>query len=95
MYKIRYFQEPNCEVWNCCWIKNNCCASGSEDTQLKIWDLRSDCQKPIQLNKSHESGIVFLEQFAANQIISGSYDESIRIFDLRNINDPLDSVKVC
>lgn len=69
-------------------------ASGSEDAQLKVWDLRTDCQQPTQLNKSHESGILFLKQFETNQILSGSYDETIRVFDLRKFNEPFDQIKV-
>ncbi|KAL3095888.1 hypothetical protein niasHS_005647 [Heterodera schachtii] len=97
------------EVWSCCWTDNGqCCASGGEDALLKIWDIRCPTNGPnsAQLkNRSHSAGVIFLassdsirknfdEPTAPNLLLSGSYDDHLRAFDLRQFNRPLSEIKL-
>uniref|UniRef100_A0A915DL83 methylated diphthine methylhydrolase n=1 Tax=Ditylenchus dipsaci TaxID=166011 RepID=A0A915DL83_9BILA len=93
------YTEAACEVWTCCWIDGDqqVCASGAEDCQLKVWDIRSDCSTPVQTNsKTHSSGVTFVKNSVCNShhLITGSYDEYLRIFDTRNIKNPLKEIKL-
>lgn len=60
-------------------------ASGSDDCALKIWDTRTN-SLVIQNTKSHYMGTTCLEFVSDNEILSGSYDDRIRRFDLRNFS---------
>ncbi|VDK63516.1 unnamed protein product [Onchocerca ochengi] len=78
-----YTYEP-CEVWTTIWLDTNCVLSGGEDNLLKLWDLRSDTKQPINVNKTHQCGVISLHRENSKYIISGSYDDHIRRIDLRN-----------
>ncbi|KAI1726941.1 diphthine methyltransferase [Ditylenchus destructor] len=96
------YMQAECEVWNCCWLCDNnpnLCASGADDGVLKVWDVRdfsTHKNQPHMLNKSHNSGVTFVRQLPgdANFLITGSYDDCMRIFDLRNISSPVNELKV-
>ncbi|OZC08474.1 hypothetical protein X798_04535, partial [Onchocerca flexuosa] len=78
-----YTNEP-CEVWTTIWLDTNCVLSGGEDNLLKLWDLRLDTKQPINVNKTHQCGVISLHRENSKYIISGSYDDHIRRIDLRN-----------
>lgn len=73
----------------------NTVASGAEDSLLKIWDIRTD-SKSQNLNKSHGNGIVFVNASEKNEnvLLTGSYDEYLRAFDIRNFSEPVMEHKV-
>lgn len=51
-----------------------------------MYDLRTDCQPTgIFKNKTHEAGVTSLLSFQENFLITGSYDEKVRIFDTRKL----------
>jgi WD40 repeat protein len=81
-------------AWSCEFLNDNLVASGGDDNLLKIWDLRDGGQRPIQLNKSHSGGVVRLIKLN-EQLCTGSYDEKLRFFDLRSLNEPSTCVEVC
>lgn len=86
--RLNYTKEP-CEVWCATWLNDiNYIASGGEDALLKLWDVRCSCQ-PVACNSSHESGVVFVRKEDDNYLITGSYDENIRRFDVRKLEKPL------
>ncbi|KAF7632754.1 hypothetical protein Mgra_00007816 [Meloidogyne graminicola] len=68
-------------------VKQTACATGAEDGILKIWDLRCS------------SGYLFISipQILGNVLnhsaVSGSYDDHFRLFDWRNFNKPLSTLK--
>ncbi|KAK0416054.1 hypothetical protein QR680_012269 [Steinernema hermaphroditum] len=90
-HKLPYTNEP-CEVWSSCWLDDNRICSGAEDGIMKLWDLRST-EKPIAVNKNFEAGVVFIEQFGS-EILTGSYDEHLRVFDERKLSEPLRESKL-
>jgi diphthamide biosynthesis protein 7 len=55
---------------------------------MKVWDARSS-DLVHQDKRSHSMGVTCLEFLSDNIILTGSYDERIRKFDLRNPSVPL------
>lgn len=87
------------EVWSCCWSKsdNNLILTGGDDCKLKGWDIsRGSNSKPVfQVGQDEfEAGVTCLSWHPNSSLhpytfASGSYDEGIRIWDLRQMNRPL------
>ncbi|VDK77859.1 unnamed protein product [Litomosoides sigmodontis] len=78
-----YTNEP-CEVWTTTWLDSNCIVSGGEDNLLKLWDLRSDVKRPVNVNRTHKCGVISVRKENSEYILSGSYDDHLRRVDLRN-----------
>ncbi|SOS77343.1 conserved protein, unknown function [Plasmodium sp. gorilla clade G1] len=82
-------------VWSCTFNGNeNVITTGSDDCSFVIWDLRTTTISQ-QNKKSHTQGItaVKFENFS-ELLYTASYDNNIRIFDLRNIREPIQTVDV-
>jgi len=67
--------------------------SGADDCTFKSWDYRTDCSKPI-FSKSYDSGVTTIQcnphqQF---QVIVGSYDETITLWDIRNTKSAFQTI---
>ena len=72
-------------------MDSNLVLSGADDSLLRGWDLRTPNASPAFSNRSHEAGVISL---ACNpnkdvQLLTGSYDEHVRLFDLRHMKAPL------
>ncbi|KMZ79375.1 WD domain, G-beta repeat domain-containing protein [Plasmodium vivax India VII] len=69
--------------------------SGSDDCSFAIWDLRTMAAPSARNTKSHSQGVtaVKFDSFS-QQLYTASYDNKIRIFDARNVQDPLRTVDV-
>eukprot|EP00434_Breviolum_minutum_P041394 symbB.v1.2.036819.t2/scaffold5286.1/size30633/2 len=84
-------QQHNLEAW-CVEVSHdrNLIVSGADDSLLLGWDLRSPDVLTFS-NRSHEAGVISLACNPHNdfQILSGSYDERLRLFDLRHMKEPL------
>ncbi|SBT39615.1 diphthine methyltransferase, putative (DPH7) [Plasmodium ovale wallikeri] len=93
--KLKLWKAHEYHVWSCTFCGNeNVVTTGSDDCSFTIWDLRST--NFSQKNKrSHTQGVtaVKFEGFS-HRIYTASYDNKIRIFDLRNIQDPLQIIDV-
>jgi WD40 repeat protein len=58
--------------------------SGSDDTSVRIWDLKSRDAKPLMVLEEAKDGISSLvAQEGASEIIAGSVDGRVRSYDLR------------
>jgi len=72
--------------------------SGGDDSKLKQWDLRGDPRNgPAFVNgKSHSAGVCSLQSnpFLENIFASGSYDETVAIWDRRSFRQPLSQTPV-
>jgi len=92
------------EVWTCCWAKtknneaySNLVLSGGDDCKLKGWDVRLPMtpSKPIfQIGEEeHGAGVTALSWHPKNTNVfaSGSYDEGVRIWDIRCMTSSADS----
>lgn len=85
------------DAWSCEFLDGtyaaNLIASGGDDNCLKVWDVRDKNKGPAQINKSHTGGVVRVRH-AHGYLCTGSYDEHLRFFDLRRMDNPVRSVKV-
>lgn len=83
------------------WIANinphdgNQVISGGDDLQFQFWDTRSSPTSPQMRSKFHQAGVTSLEWFPEHDhlFISGSYDETCAIWDLRAIKRPLMTIE--
>eukprot|EP00435_Cladocopium_sp_Y103_P015666 s2559_g3.t2 len=91
--QIQSRKQHELEAW-CVEVSHmdrNLVLSGGDDSLLRGWDLRTPNASPTFSNRSHEAGVISL---ACNpnkdvQLLTGSYDEHLRLFDLRHMKAPL------
>ncbi|CAH0563465.1 unnamed protein product [Brassicogethes aeneus] len=69
--------------------------SGGDDCVFHKYDLRVG-NSPISKNRSHEAGVTSIHCNISKEFIlaTGSYDENIRIWDIRNIKQCTSSIKM-
>lgn len=60
---------------------------------LKLWDLRVGVERAVLTNRSHGSGVVFVS-LKDGQLLTGSYDEHVRLWDERSLTAPLREMNV-
>lgn len=89
--KIRDWKAHSFEAWTCAFDKwnANVAYTGGDDTLLHIFDIRSDAVYKMVTNKVHTAGVTSILSFDQNHLITGSYDETLRLFDTRNWRLPL------
>ena len=81
--------SPVIESWTCALNKEaTIVATGSDDCCLKFWDTRSE-ELIFSNSKSHRMGTTCIEFIRENEVLSGSYDDRIRKFDMRNLTQPI------
>lgn len=73
-------------------LLNNCFFTGGDDSVIKLFDMRQSLDTSVWSNsRIHEAGVVSIKTNAKtsaktgnmNTILTGSYDDNIRMFDLR------------
>ena len=82
------------EAWTAAWDAWNphLVYSGADDCAFKCWDIRLECANPCWVDrKSHTAGVCCvasstMQEFA---VCTGSYDERIRLWDVRMIGRPM------
>lgn len=85
--------SPVFESW-CCALNpsGNIVVSGSDDCSLNYWDTRS-CELILSDKRNHRMGTTAVEFLSDVTLLSGSYDEYIREFDIRNQSTPVREIK--
>lgn len=71
--------------------------SGSDDCKLKGWDLRAPTNMPSFVNsREHGSGVCCIQSSPTLEhlLVTGSYDEYVRMWDLRMMSRPSCTSKV-
>ncbi|XP_042499300.1 diphthine methyltransferase [Macadamia integrifolia] len=72
--------------------------SGSDDCKFCCWDLRENPSKLVFQNSSiHKMGVCCIANSSrdCNTLLTGSYDEYLRVWDLRSISKPLNENAIC
>lgn len=87
--KIQWSKEHEQEAWTVAFDRNqpNVLYSGGDDTALFCYDLRTAPTPAVQWKKMpHKAGVtsLFSPPGLDNILITGSYDDYIRVFDVRN-----------
>ncbi|KAK7265010.1 hypothetical protein RJT34_32626 [Clitoria ternatea] len=71
--------------------------TGSDDCKFSCWDLRDRPPNPVfQCSKVHKMGVCCIEKSPhdSNMLLTGSYDEFLRVWDLRSISKPLNETSI-
>ena len=66
-------------IYSLCAISHKILASGSEDTNIKIWDIEK--RVIISTLSGHSEGVTALCHLEVGQLVSGSYDHSLIIWN--------------
>ncbi|KAK6741623.1 hypothetical protein RB195_009472 [Necator americanus] len=82
--------DTGCEVWTCS-LNDTLLCTGGEDAVLKVWDIRS--QTMVQRLNEFNAGVTFSNWKKDNVIITGSYDQHIRLFDMRKSKESLKAIE--
>lgn len=69
-------------AWSC--YNSNAFASVSDDMQLKLWDTRSDKAQEIIEGHTQEIMAVDYSPWDENLMITGSADQTVAVWDIRN-----------
>ena len=76
-----------------CDLHNPVVISGGDDCSLKVWDLRSSLSRPsVKVgSEEFEAGVTAVSSHLRlpHVFASGSYDETVRFWDVRNMGQPL------
>ncbi|XP_015590736.1 diphthine methyltransferase isoform X2 [Cephus cinctus] len=69
--------------------------TGGDDSTFLRFDLRMS-PKPVSINRSHHTGVTSLHCNSSKEfsLASGSYDETLRLWDTRNIARPLSELNL-
>ncbi|KAJ3260963.1 hypothetical protein HK103_006918 [Boothiomyces macroporosus] len=66
--------------------------TGGDDCMFKIWDIR-DLNSPSLVNKKHSAGVTTVACHPSkNLILTGSYDDHIRVWDPRSMYTPVSTI---
>ncbi|VTZ66252.1 diphthine methyltransferase, putative [Plasmodium chabaudi chabaudi] len=90
---VNLWKAHEYHVWSCAFTgSENIITTGSDDCSFKIWDMRSkNCSQ--KNNRSHSQGVTVVKfEPLSGTLYTGSYDNRIRIFDTRNIQNPLQTI---
>jgi len=86
--------EPWIAAWD--YWNENVVYSGGDDLKMKGWDIRQDLAQPTFINKRFDAGITTIQSHPCQEhvIAVGSYDNTVRIFDVRKPLSPLVQIDV-
>ncbi|KAJ1345881.1 hypothetical protein KIN20_000510 [Parelaphostrongylus tenuis] len=80
------YSGVGCEVWTCA-LSGNLMCTGGDDGILKIWDIRD--HMIVQQYSEFSAGVTFSDWEEDHLILTGSYDQHIRLFDMRSRRGPV------
>ncbi|GMH01269.1 hypothetical protein Nepgr_003108 [Nepenthes gracilis] len=72
--------------------------TGSDDCKFICWDLRTSPSAPaFQNSKAHKMGVCCIVKNPndLHALLTGSYDEHLRIWDVRAISKPVNEASIC
>lgn len=71
--------------------------TGSDDCRFSCWDLRNGPSKlAFQNSKTHKMGVCCISKspYDSNTVLTGSYDENLRVWDVRSISRPVNETSL-
>ncbi|XP_011503192.1 PREDICTED: diphthine methyltransferase [Ceratosolen solmsi marchali] len=79
------------DYWN-----TNIIYTGGDDSKFLCFDTRIGTTSPTNINLSHNAGVTSLHCNGKKEfcLVSGSYDELLRIWDLRNLRKPVTAINL-
>ncbi|CAK9156551.1 unnamed protein product [Ilex paraguariensis] len=72
--------------------------TGSDDCKFSCWDLRDGPSKlAFQNSKVHKMGVCCIAKSPSDPytLLTGSYDEYLRVWDVRSISKPINESSIC
>ena len=84
------------EIWFCSFSKyhDGCFYTCSDDSKFKLIDFRDpESVLTVQTNKKHQAGVTCLQEISETKVITGSYDTTIKIWDLRKLNTQIEELQ--
>ncbi|XP_039007780.1 diphthine methyltransferase homolog [Hibiscus syriacus] len=98
--KFQEWKEHDFELWTTCFDihQPQLVYKGSDDCKFSCWDIRdSPSERVFQNPKVHKMGVCFIAKSPTdpNTILTGSFDEYLRVWDLRSISRPVNEASVC
>ena len=96
----RVLLQPNCLV---CYNSIPCVFAGFEDSTIKLFDFRNNIPSTIISNsyskeiisesiKGHDDAVTSLNLFKDLYLFSTSHDEKIKLWDIRKLKEPIDTI---
>ncbi|KAI5124689.1 hypothetical protein M0805_004297 [Coniferiporia weirii] len=86
------------EAWITAWDywNTNTVYSGGDDLKFKGWDVRQGTLSPTFTNKRFDAGVTSIQchPHLENIVAVGSYDATVRIFDMRKPQVPITQARV-
>ena len=70
--------------------------SGGDDGLFRIWDIRQQPDHSVVTNKHHQMGVTAMQSHPTTpgRLVTGSYDEGIRLWDQRQWKRPLMEIQM-
>ncbi|KAK8337573.1 hypothetical protein V6Z12_A09G195200 [Gossypium hirsutum] len=98
--KLQEWKAHDFELWTSCFDihQPQLVYTGSDDCKFKCWDMRDNPSRMVfQNSKVHKMGVCCIAKSPTdpNTILTGSYDEYLRVWDLRCISRPVNETSVC
>jgi len=87
------------EVWTCSFLRghDNVVLSGADDVTLKVWDVRQTQRHIHKIGESEfDAGVTAISSHPSidHVFAAGSYDEYVRVYDYRKMDQPMSKVHV-
>ncbi|KAJ8664329.1 hypothetical protein QAD02_005991 [Eretmocerus hayati] len=96
--RINSWQAHEFEAWitSFDYWDTNVVFTGGDDGKFLQFDTRLNPLEPVNVNKSHGAGVTSLHSNWKKQfcLVSGSYDENLRVWDTRKLRRPISELNV-
>lgn len=97
---LQEWKAHDFELWTTCFDihQPQLVYTGSDDCKFSCWDMRDNPSGMVfQNSKVHKMGVCCIAKSPTDQntILTGSYDEYLRVWDLRCISRPVNETSVC
>lgn len=97
---LQAWKAHDFELWTTCFDihQPQLVYTGADDCKFSCWDMRDSPSKMVfQNSKVHKMGVCCISKSPTdpNTILTGSYDEHLRVWDIRSITRPVNKTSAC